>query len=83
MEESLSKREKEVLSFYAQGLTYSQLAEKLAISPATARKHIENIYKKLQVHNKMEAVQKANKLKYKANVVLFEKQNRTYFAKII
>ena len=62
MEKPLSEREKEVLTFYAQGLTYSQVAENLAISPGTARKHIENIYKKLQVHNKMEAVQKASKL---------------------
>ena len=32
--------------------------DNLIISPATVRKHLENIYKKLQVHNKMEAVVK-------------------------
>ncbi|MGB0888455.1 MAG: response regulator transcription factor [Vicingaceae bacterium] len=60
---TISNREKEVLSFYAKGLTYNSIAVELAISPATVRKHIENIYKKLQVHNKMEAVQKAIKEK--------------------
>ena len=57
----ISEREKEVLSLYAKGLTYNQIADKLAISPSTVRKHIENIYKKLEAHNKMEAVQKAMK----------------------
>lgn len=57
----ISEREKEVLSLYGKGLTYNQIADKLAISPSTVRKHIENIYKKLEVHNKMEAVQKAMK----------------------
>lgn len=57
----ISEREKEVLGLYAKGLTYNQIADKLAISPSTVRKHIENIYKKLEVHNKIEAVQKAMK----------------------
>ncbi|WP_457618908.1 response regulator transcription factor [Lutibacter sp.] len=39
------------------------MAENLIISPSTVRKHIENIYKKLQVHNKMKAVYKAKKHK--------------------
>ncbi len=58
----LSEREKEVLTLYARGLNYNSIAQKLSISPSTVRKHTENIYKKLQVHNKMEAVQKAIKL---------------------
>jgi len=45
----------------AKGLNYQLIADNLFISPPTVRKHIENIYKKLQVHNKMEAVQKAMK----------------------
>ena len=57
----LSKRETEILEQLAKGLNYQQIAENLFISPSTVRKHIENIYKKLQVHNKMEAVQKAMK----------------------
>lgn len=58
---TLSEREIDVLEQLAKGLNYQQIAENLIISPSTVRKHIENIYKKLQVHNKMEAVQKAMK----------------------
>ncbi|KPQ08918.1 MAG: two component signal transduction sytsem LuxR family response regulator [Algoriphagus marincola HL-49] len=58
---SLTKREIEILEQTAKGLSYNQIGENLFISPKTVRKHIENIYNKLQVHNKMEAVQKAVK----------------------
>jgi DNA-binding NarL/FixJ family response regulator len=58
---SLTTREIEILEQTAKGLTYHQIGENLFISPKTVRKHIENIYAKLQVHNKMEAVQKAVK----------------------
>ena len=56
---SLSKREVEVLEQLSKGLSYTAIADNLFLSPSTVRKHIENIYKKLQVHSKMEAVQKA------------------------
>jgi len=55
----LSKREIEILENLKLGMDYQQTAEKLFISPFTVRKHIENIYRKLQVNNKMQAVQKA------------------------
>lgn len=58
---NLSAREIEILEQTAKGLNYHQIGENLFISPKTVRKHIENIYAKLQVHNKMEAVQKAVK----------------------
>ena len=57
----LSKRETEILVHLSKGLNYSNIADNLFISPATVRKHIENTYRKLQVHNKMEAVLKARK----------------------
>lgn len=57
----LSNRETEVLEHLSKGLNYVQIAENLIISAGTVRKHIENIYKKLQVHNKLEAVQKAKR----------------------
>lgn len=60
-EVKLSKRETEILIQLSKGLNYNAIAENLVISPSTVRKHIENIYKKLQVHNKMEAVLKAQK----------------------
>lgn len=59
----LSKRETEILEHLSKGLKYNNIANNLIISPATVRKHIENIYKKLQVHNKMEAVIKAQQHK--------------------
>ncbi|PHR89750.1 MAG: DNA-binding response regulator [Leeuwenhoekiella sp.] len=57
----LSQREIEVLEQLEKGLSYTKIAENLVVSPSTVRKHIENIYKKLQVHNKLEAVKKARK----------------------
>lgn len=56
---SLSDREVEVLEQLSKGLSYTVIADHLFLSPSTVRKHIENIYKKLQVHSKIEAVQKA------------------------
>ncbi len=57
----LSDRELDVLTHLSKGFGYKQIAENLFISPSTVRKHIENIYIKLQVHSKLEAVQKAQK----------------------
>jgi DNA-binding NarL/FixJ family response regulator len=57
----LSKREIEILEHLAKGDTYQQIADKLFISPKTVRKHIENIYGKLQVHNKVEAIDVAKR----------------------
>lgn len=55
----LSSREIEVLEHLSAGISHTRIAEKLFLSPGTVRKHIENIYKKLNVHSKIEAVQKA------------------------
>lgn len=57
----LTTREQEVLEQLAEGLSHTLIAKNLFLSPGTVRKHIENIYKKLQVHNKLEAVQKARR----------------------
>ncbi|WP_100615038.1 response regulator [Confluentibacter citreus] len=57
----LSEREIQVLEQLSKGLSYNVIAEHLFLSTGTIRKHIENIYKKLQVHNKLEAVEKAKK----------------------
>ena len=55
----LSTREIEVLEQLSKGLNYNNIADNLILSPSTVREHIENIYAKLQVHNKLEAIQKA------------------------
>lgn len=57
----ISPREIDVLNQLSKGMDYKQIAENLIISPSTVRKHIENIYSKLQVHNKLEAVKIAQK----------------------
>ena len=57
----LTSRETDVLEQLSKGLNYNKIAENLILSTGTVRKHIENIYRKLQVHNKLEAVQKAKK----------------------
>jgi len=55
----LTTREIEVLEQLSKGLKYHLIADNLFLSVGTVRKHIENIYNKLQVHNKLEAIQKA------------------------
>ena len=56
---NLTTREIEVLEQLSKGLKYSAIADNLFLSSGTVRKHVENIYSKLQVHNKLEAIQKA------------------------
>lgn len=55
----LTAREIEVLEQLSKGLKYNSIADNLILSLGTVRKHVENIYAKLQVHNKLEAIQKA------------------------
>ncbi|MEY3419761.1 MAG: hypothetical protein RIR48_37 [Bacteroidota bacterium] len=54
----LSIREKEVLEFLAKGLLYKEIADKLGVSHETVKKHLKNIYQKLHVQNKIEALKK-------------------------
>jgi len=55
----ITKRETEILEQLKNGLSYEKIASNLFISYGTVRKHIEHIYRKLQVNNKVDAVQKA------------------------
>ena len=55
----LTARENEVLQLLAKGLLYKEIAHQLSISPYTVRQHIHNIYDKLHVQNRTEAVNKA------------------------
>ncbi|MEO7394005.1 MAG: response regulator transcription factor [Chitinophagaceae bacterium] len=54
--EILSHRENEVLQQLAKGLLYKEIAEKLFITTGTVRQHIHNIYEKLHVQNRTEAI---------------------------
>jgi DNA-binding CsgD family transcriptional regulator len=53
---ALSAREREVLALVRDGLRNAEIAEVLWVSPATVRKHLENIYEKLDVHTRTAAV---------------------------
>lgn len=54
----LSMREKEVLELLSKGLLYKEIAEKLGVTHETVKKHLKNIYQKLHVQNKIEALNK-------------------------
>jgi len=56
---NLSIREKEILKHLVEGLSYKMIADACFISLETVSGHMKNIYKKLQVHSKGEAVAKA------------------------
>jgi DNA-binding CsgD family transcriptional regulator len=55
-DELLSVRENEVLDLVASGATNAQIAERLWISPATVKKHLENVYAKLEVGSRTAAL---------------------------
>ena len=55
----LTTREREILDFIAQGFTNGAIAEQLVLSPKTIRNHVSNIYSKLQVATRSEAIIKA------------------------
>jgi len=57
--EMLTDREKEILDFLAKGFLYKEIAAELSVSKETVKKHIHNIYDKLHVQNRTEALNKA------------------------
>lgn len=59
--DELSQREKDVLNMLGRGMQYKAIAADLSLSPETVRTHIRNIYEKLQVHTKEEALRVAYK----------------------
>jgi DNA-binding NarL/FixJ family response regulator len=59
--EELTERENGLLSLLAQGLRYKEIADQLGISVETVRTHVRNIYQKLQVQSRMEAINKIRK----------------------
>ena len=54
--ESLTAREMEVLQLLSKGLLYKEAADKLGLSVETIRSHCRNIYEKLHVNTKLEAI---------------------------
>lgn len=60
--DALSPRETEVLSLIARGFTYAEVATRTGVLLSTVQSHVRNIYGKLDVHNKAEAVFEARQL---------------------
>lgn len=61
--EELTERETEIVQLLSQGLLYKEIADRTFISIDTVKKHIGNIYRKLHVNNKVEAINKFNNFK--------------------
>jgi DNA-binding NarL/FixJ family response regulator len=55
----LTKREREVLELIAQGQNNPEIARNLVISPKTVRNHVSNIFNKLQVADRAQAIIRA------------------------
>jgi NarL family two-component system response regulator LiaR len=58
----LSKRELEILSLLAQGHSNQEIAEKLFVSLSTVKTHIQNLFEKLDVKRRIQAVEKGKRL---------------------
>ena len=63
IENPLSTRETEILKMLSKGMNYKEIAEEIFLSPHTIKTHIKNIYSKLHVNNRAEAIYKAIKQK--------------------
>ena len=59
----LTEREKEIMELVIKGLTSKEISKELNIAEQTVKAHKENIYYKLDVHNKVQAVIKYLQLK--------------------
>ena len=57
----LAPREREVLQHIAQGLSYQEVAEEMGVSLSTVQTYVRGLYRKLEVHNRLAAVNRARK----------------------
>ena len=60
--EPISDRELEILNLISQGISNREAAEHFVVATSTVKKHLENIYGKLGVHNRTQAVARAREL---------------------
>jgi DNA-binding NarL/FixJ family response regulator len=70
--DELTRREREVMALVAEGLSNTEIAERLVVSPATARTHVSRALGKLRVHNRAQLVT----LAYETGLVLPRQNGR-------
>jgi LuxR family maltose regulon positive regulatory protein len=58
----LTNRELEVLRLLAEGLSNKAIADRLVVAPSTVKQHLKNIFSKLDVHNRTQAVARGQEL---------------------
>ena len=58
----MSERELEVLHYLARGLTYEEIGQQLFLSLNTIQFHVKNIYRKLLVNKRVQAIEKAREM---------------------
>jgi DNA-binding NarL/FixJ family response regulator len=57
----LSDREREILELLARGLSNTEIARRLVVSPKTVRNHVSNVFAKLQVSDRAQAIERARR----------------------
>ncbi len=63
---NLSAREQEVLELLVKGRTNAEIADRLFLSVSTVKTHVSNLFIKMDVRNRIQAVEKANRLKIRS-----------------
>ena len=58
----LTDRELDVLHLLAEGLSNKEMAGRLVVAPSTIKQHLKNIYGKLDVHSRVQAVERGREL---------------------
>ena len=58
----MTEREREILLVLSRGYTYAEAARLLGIAPSTVQSHVKNIYSKLAVRSKTEAIFEARQM---------------------
>ncbi len=62
LSEPLTEREREILLLLSHGLKNREIGDKIFLSPTTIKKHVYNLYQKLDVHSRIEVVSKGREL---------------------
>lgn len=66
---SFSERENQIIEYLCQGATYKTIADNLFVTTSTVNFHIQNIYLKLNVNSKSEALSKLREMEYSTQLI--------------